>query len=144
MYSLKVADKCNLKDISCDIINIVFKLFDNLPENGIQINELITVINTLYSSHIIDNDAYQGFATKITQYSSKLSHKPDQCIMIAKCTRLFWKEDDGYKDSKLVLECLQKSLKVADNCSGSNTLELFIDILNEYIFYYNQQCDSVY
>jgi len=42
-----------------------------------------------------------------------------------------------YKDEKRVLECLQKSLKVADTCMDSSTnVQLFIEILNEYLYYY--------
>jgi vacuolar protein sorting-associated protein 35 len=42
------------------------------------------------------------------------------------------------------LECLQKSLKVADSCMDRVTsLELFVEILNQCIYYYDQGNDVV-
>lgn len=107
---------------------------------------MLLLINGLYYTTNITNDLYCNYTTKTSQYSSKLIKKNDQCLSILKCSHLFWKEcDNGYKDPKLVLECLQRSLKIADTNTNSNNnpIELFIDTLNEYLYYYNQKCDSV-
>lgn len=41
------------------------------------------------------------------------------------------------KDNKRILECLQKSLRIADGCLDTNvSLELFIEILNRSLYYF--------
>ena len=56
--------------------------------------------------------------------------------MVALCSHLFWpRYPDGverYNDSERVLECMQRSLKIASNCNPN----LFVEILDRYIFYF--------
>lgn len=49
-----------------------------------------------------------------------------------------------YRDGKRVLECLQRALRVADSCMETATsIELFVEILDRYVYYFDQQNDSV-
>lgn len=49
-----------------------------------------------------------------------------------------------YRDGKRVLECLQRALRVADACMDSAvSVELFVEILNRYVYYYDQQNEQV-
>jgi len=42
------------------------------------------------------------------------------------------------------LECLQKSLKIADTCMDSSmNVHLFVEILNQYLYYFENGCDVV-
>lgn len=44
----------------------------------------------------------------------------------------------------LVLECLQKSLKIADTCmAASLNVLLFVEILNQYIYYFSMRNEMV-
>ena len=75
------------------------------------------------------------------RYAAKLLKKPDQCRMVTLCSHLFWagKATDAkhYHDPRRVLECLQRSLKIADVCmSSSMHVHLFVEILNQYLFYF--------
>lgn len=43
----------------------------------------------------------------------------------------------GRRDARRVLECLQRSLKIADVCiTGGVNAQLFIEILNHYVFFF--------
>jgi len=45
-----------------------------------------------------------------------------------------------------VLECLKKSLKIADGLSGVDSavgINLFVEILNEYVYYYLKNNDAI-
>lgn len=43
----------------------------------------------------------------------------------------------GRRDSRRVLECLQRSLKIADVCiTGGVNAQLFIEILNHYLYFF--------
>jgi vacuolar protein sorting-associated protein 35 len=47
-------------------------------------------------------------------------------------------------EGKRVMECLQKALRVADNCmEGGQNVALFVDLLNKYLYYRAQGCDLV-
>lgn len=49
-----------------------------------------------------------------------------------------------YRDGKRVLECLQRALRVADSCMETSTsIELFAEILDRYVYYFDQQNESV-
>lgn len=43
-----------------------------------------------------------------------------------------------------MLECLQRALRVADSCMETATsIELFVEILDRYVYYFDQQNESV-
>ena len=47
-------------------------------------------------------------------------------------------EPSGRRQEKLVLDCLRKALKIADQCQQTSAkhLVLFVDILNQYVYFY--------
>jgi hypothetical protein len=43
-----------------------------------------------------------------------------------------------------VLECLQRALRVADACmDAAVSVELFVEILNRYVYYFDQENEAV-
>lgn len=53
-------------------------------------------------------------------------------------------ENNLYRDGKRVLECLQRALRVADACMDTAvSVELFVEILNRYVYYFDQQNEAV-
>ena len=49
-----------------------------------------------------------------------------------------------YRDGKRVLECLQRALRVADACmDAAVSVELFVEILNRYVYYFDQENEAV-
>jgi len=50
----------------------------------------------------------------------------------------------SYRDGKRVLECLQRALRVADACMDTAvSVELFVEILNRYVYYFDQENEAV-
>ena len=48
------------------------------------------------------------------------------------------------KDGKRVLECLQKSLRIANSCIDErSTVEIFCSALDQYLYYFEQQVEAV-
>jgi len=41
-----------------------------------------------------------------------------------------------------VLACLQRSLKIANGCMGSQ-VHLFVEILNKYLYFFDRKCPSI-
>ena len=69
--------------------------------------------------------------------AAKLLKKPDQCRGVLSVSHLFWsgasKASNGQptKDSKKVLDCLKKGLKIAKQCMDPLVqVQLFVEILN--------------
>ncbi|KAK5137487.1 hypothetical protein LTR08_008465 [Meristemomyces frigidus] len=51
---------------------------------------------------------------------------------------------EAYRDGKRVLECLQRALRVADACMDTAvSVELFVEILNRYVYYFDQANEAV-
>lgn len=84
---------------------------------------------------------YESLATKVAKHSLKLTRKPDQCVAVCMASHLFWR-GEIFADGKRVLECLQKALKIA-NTSMNNSAELFVIILNQYLYYYEHKNTEV-
>jgi len=57
------------------------------------------------------------------------------------CSHLFWCVNKEYKNGQRVLECLQKSLKTAGDLSMN--VHLFVEILNEYLYYFENRNEAV-
>ncbi|KAK4691482.1 vacuolar protein sorting-associated protein 35, partial [Lecanoromycetidae sp. Uapishka_2] len=75
--------------------------------------------------------AYEFFAQAFTIYEEAISDSRAQFQAL-------------YRDGKRVLECLQRALRVADACMDTAvSVELFVEILNRYVYYFDQQNETV-
>lgn len=96
---------------------------------------------------VFGEENYDALSTKTAVHSAKLLKKHDQCRAVYMCSHLFWKpggEGEGYKEGKRVLECLQKSLRIADACMDSSmNVKLFVEILSEYLYYFEAKNEAV-
>ncbi|CAB1113798.1 unnamed protein product [Ectocarpus sp. CCAP 1310/34] len=135
------ADRTGFKAIAYEFFSQAFILYeDELSDSKAQVRALVSMAGTLLSCEGFDPVDYDALATKTAQYAAKLLKKPDQCRMVTLCSHLFWSPDEaapGRRDARRVLECLQRSLKIADVCiAGGMNAQLFIEILNHYIFFF--------
>ena len=113
---------------------------------------MTNIISSLHACQNFDPANYENLITRATQYSAKLLKKPDQCRMVCMCAQLFWKdarktsrgEGTAYHRPKEVLECLQRSLKIADVCMASSMhVPLFVEILNSYLVLFERRCPAI-
>lgn len=161
----QISNECKLNNISYEFFIESFIIYEeNIIESKIQIQCLMNIINKLISMDqmiILDVEEFNKLITKATLYGSRLLKKTDQCRAIYNSSHLWWinkeeeeeDEDDEViteeveeedtnqislkKDDKRVLECLQKSLRIADSIMDNNvSIELFIEILNQSIYYF--------
>ena len=125
---------------------------ENIADSKAQLAAITQIVGTLQGSRSFSTENYDTLTTKCALYSNKLLKKPDQCLAIQLCSHLFWavsKDADAkdvqlYHDGKRVLECLQKSLKIADACmEASVNVQLFVEILNRYLYYYEKRAEAV-
>jgi len=143
------AGKCgnDFETIAYEFVTQAFVIYEEqISDSQSQFNAIALIIGTLQNIDIFGDENYDTLITKTALHSSKLLKKPDQCRAICMCSHLWWcqKSENAYKNGKRVLECLQKSLKIADTCMDSSmNVHLFVEILNEYLYYYENQNDAV-
>lgn len=136
------ADQCEFKNIAYEFVSQASILYeDELTDSKAQLRALISMVGTLLACRNFDEPDYDTLSTKTTQYAAKLLKKPDQCRMVTLCSHLFWvakaEDEKHYHDPRRVLECLQRSLKIADVCmSSSMHVHLFVEILDQYLYYF--------
>jgi vacuolar protein sorting-associated protein 35 len=132
-----------------DFMTQAFILYeDEMADSKAQLRALNLMVGTLMECRNFDETNYDTLITKTTKYAAKLLKKPDQCRMVSACSHLFWAglEDDPkhYHDGRRVLECLQRSLKIADVCMTSSAhVQLFVEILNQYLYYFERGNESI-
>lgn len=130
-------------------------------------------VATLHHTRNMSAESYDTLATKATQHSARLLKKPDQCRAVAKASFLFSVSavhapqkapaadgdaaaaDDAAgtsdadaavsgREPKRVLECLQRSLKIADACKvASMHTPLFVETLDMYLVHFAHRCAAI-
>jgi len=136
--------------IAYDFLTQAFLVYeDEISESNAQIRAITSIVGSLLSCKTFEKTDYEALITKTAQYSAKLLKKPDQCRMVCLCSRLFYvggKDDvNTYRNPQRVLECLQRGLKIADACSmsSSSNVQLFVEILDYYVYYYEIENPSI-
>lgn len=118
---------------------------DSIGGGSLAFQSILSIANKLYTLKSFNKENYESLITKLTLYGSKLLKKQDQCRAVYYCAHLWcWsdyfpnenEDEPQFKDSKRVLECLQKALRVADSCMDPYlSLKLFIEILNRSLIF---------
>lgn len=135
------SDFCRFEEISYEFITQSLVIYENsITDSKHQFRCLQLLIGAVQQTRAFSQENYETLAAKLAQHSSRLLIKPDQCRAIYSVSHLFW--TPTYKDGKRVLECLQKALKVADTCMETE-MNLFIEILKEYLYYYLNNNESI-
>lgn len=112
-----------------------------LRDSITQVNCVANMIGSLLSCKGFSPNDYEALSTKVTQFAARLVKKVDQCRMVMWCSHLFYDYAGGYQNAQRALECLQRSLKIADVCVSSSpiNLQLFIDILDTYLYHFEKK-----
>jgi len=144
LQSAQAASYCSFETIAYEFVTQAFIIYEeDISESKAQFNAITLFIGTLQTLTCFSGDNYDTLVTKTAQQSAKLLKKPDQTRAVANCSHLFWSQND-HKDGKRVLECLQKSLKIAGlSMDATTSASLFVEILNEYLYYFENRNPDV-
>ena len=146
-----VADLKGLEDSAYDFMTAAFDIYENsIPDTKAQVEALAMLIGTLNECENFGEDNWDTLITSATKWSIKLLKKSDQCRAVYSCSHLFWgKNEDGSikETSEKVLVCLKRALTIAKQAQGMGKssrgdvgpVELFIAILNRYLYFFDQQ-----
>ncbi|KAJ5494069.1 Vacuolar protein sorting-associated protein 35 [Penicillium fimorum] len=151
----EVADQTGFEEVSYEFFAQAFTIYeDAISDSRAQFQAVCIISGALHGSRGFSKENYDTLITKAALHGSKLLKKPDQCRAVYLASHLWWVvenpqrgEDDPkdlYRDGKRVLECLQRALRVADACMDTAvSVELFVEILNRYVYYFDQQNETV-
>ncbi|ETI24161.1 hypothetical protein G647_03530 [Cladophialophora carrionii CBS 160.54] len=150
----QVADQCGFEEFAYEFFAQAFTIYeDSISDSRAQFQAVCIIAGALQMSRGFGKENYDTLITKAALHGSKLLKKPDQCRAVYLASHLWWcteipgREEDPknfYRDGKRVLECLQRALRVADACMDTAvSVELFVEILNRYVYYFDQQNETV-
>ncbi|KAJ9643856.1 retromer complex subunit Vps35 [Knufia peltigerae] len=150
----QIADQCGFEEFAYEFFAQAFTVYeDSISDSRAQFQAVCIIAGALQTTRGFGKENYDTLITKAALHGSKLLKKPDQCRAVYLASHLWWcveipgKEEDPkdfYRDGKRVLECLQRALRVADACMDTAvSVELFVEILNRYVYYFDQQNETV-
>eukprot|EP01090_Pellita_catalonica_P016960 TRINITY_DN5017_c0_g1_i2.p1 TRINITY_DN5017_c0_g1~~TRINITY_DN5017_c0_g1_i2.p1 ORF type:complete len:830 (-),score=162.17 TRINITY_DN5017_c0_g1_i2:86-2392(-) len=137
------ASICGFETIAYEFLTQVFEIYEaEVADSKAQFRAINEIIGTLQRMTVFGHDNYDTLITKTYMHAKKLLKKHDQCRAAYVCSHLFWAGE--YKDGRKVLACLQSSLRVADTCMDSAlNVRLFVEILNEYLYFFHHENEAV-
>ncbi|KAL8763747.1 MAG: hypothetical protein Q9184_000539 [Pyrenodesmia sp. 2 TL-2023] len=151
----QVADQTGFEEVAYEFFAQAFTIYEEaISDSRAQFQAVCVIAGALHVTRGFSKENYDTLITKCALHGSKLLKKPDQCRAVYLASHLWWAveipakgEEDPknlYRDGKRVLECLQRALRVADACMDTAiSVELFVEILNRYVYYFDQQNETV-
>ncbi|KAG9242751.1 vacuolar protein sorting-associated protein 35 [Calycina marina] len=152
----QIADQTGAEEVSYEFFAQAFTVYEEaISDSRAQFQAVCVIAGALHESRNFGKENYDTLITKCALHGSKLLKKPDQCRAVYLASHLWWavpnvakgetEETQGlYRDGKRVLECLQRALRVADACMDTAvSVELFVEMLNRYVYYFDQQNEAV-
>jgi len=150
----QVADDCGLEELTYEFFVQAFVTYEeSISESRAQLQAITGIISSLQSSRVFGPDNYDTLITKAALHGSKLLKKSHQATAVLYASHMWWQGDEAHRESrtkpplrdgKRVLECLQKSLRIATGCIDELTsVQLYVDALDRYIYYFEQGVEAV-
>ncbi|KAL9598374.1 MAG: hypothetical protein Q9219_004536 [cf. Caloplaca sp. 3 TL-2023] len=151
----QIADQTGFEEVAYEFFAQAFTIYEEaISDSRAQFQAVCVIAGALHVTRGFSKENYDTLITKCALHGSKLLKKPDQCRAVYLASHLWWAveisakgEEDPqnlYRDGKRVLECLQRALRVADACMDTAvSVELFVEILNRYVYYFDQQNETV-
>ncbi|XP_074645707.1 vacuolar protein sorting-associated protein 35-like [Tubulanus polymorphus] len=141
----------NYETVAYEFMSQAFTLYeDEISDSKAQLAAITLIIGTFEQMSCFGEENHEPLRTQCALAASKLLKKPDQCRGVSVCSHLFWsgKSTEGdsaeMHDGKRVMECLKKGLRIANQCMDNSVqVQLFVEILNHYIYFYEKGNDQV-
>lgn len=147
LLAAQSADEAGFEELCYEFYVQAFTIYEeSISESKRQINAITLIISTLFTSRSFGPDNYDTLITKAALHGAKLLKKPHQAKAIMLASHMWWqtelpgrlsvKEKPLLRDGKRVLECLQKSLRIANSCIDErSTIDIFCSALDQYLYY---------
>lgn len=141
----------NYETVAYEFISQAFSLYeDEISDSKAQLSAITLIMGTVEQTSCFCEENHEPLRTQCALAASKLLKKPDQCRGVGLCSHLFWsgktQESNGEEmhDSKRVVECLKKGLRIATQCMDSSVqVQLFVELLNYYIYFFEKGNEQI-
>ncbi|SGY56802.1 BQ5605_C006g04174 [Microbotryum silenes-dioicae] len=156
LLALSAADEANLEELAYEFAVQAFTIYEeSISESRAQLQAITLIIGTLQATRVFGMDNYDTLITKAALHGAKLLKKGQQATAVALASHLWWQTDNvavkeidsdkaPFRDGKRVLECLQKSLRIATSSIDELTsVQLFCDALDQYLWYYERGVEAI-
>ncbi|EIN13275.1 vacuolar protein sorting-associated protein 35 [Punctularia strigosozonata HHB-11173 SS5] len=170
LLAAQVSDECDFEDLTYDLYVQAFTVYEeSISESRAQLQAITLIIGTLQGARVFGVDNYDTLITKAALHGSKLLKKPHQAAAVNLASHLWWQDlgpdeempvrlekladaEEGessqkaypHQDSKRVLECLQKALRIANSATEEIiTIQLYCDTLDQYVYYFDRGAEAV-
>ncbi|KAJ3515633.1 hypothetical protein NLJ89_g1633 [Agrocybe chaxingu] len=164
LLSAQIADECGFEDLAYDFYVQAFSVYeDSISESRAQLQAITLIIGTLAGAKVFNVDNFDTLITKAALHGAKLLKKSHQATATegesekvekaASAEKPAAAKEDGeavavkaypHQDSKRVLECLQKSLRIANSAIEEIvTVQLYCDTLDQYLYYLDRGASTV-
>ncbi|KIY47630.1 vacuolar protein sorting-associated protein 35 [Fistulina hepatica ATCC 64428] len=148
LLAAQVADECGFEDLTYDLYVQAFSVYeDSISESRSQLQAITLIIGTLCGARVFGVDNYDTLITKAALHGAKLLKKSHQATAVSLASHLWWQEPPPpypHQDSKRVLECLQKALRIAHSAIEEIVMvQLYCDALDQYIYYLDRGASAI-
>ncbi|PSR71126.1 hypothetical protein PHLCEN_2v12972 [Hermanssonia centrifuga] len=173
LLAAQISDECGFEDLTYDLYVQAFSVYeDSISESRAQLQAITLIIGTLQGAKVFSEDNYDTLITKAALHGARLLKKPHQATAVNLASHLWWQEvspeealnlseepekspvpkEEGadspraypHQDSKRVLECLQKALRIANSVIEEMvTVQLYCDTLDQYLYYLDRGAPAV-
>lgn len=156
LLTAEVADDNGFEELAYEFYVQSFTIYEeSISDSRSQLQAIGLIISTLYKARIFGPDNYDTLITKAALYSAKLLKRPHQAAAVMMASHLWWQVDGAkdvglkhkyplVRDGRRVLECLQKTLRIANGCINEHTtVEIFCHALSKYLYYFEQGVEAV-
>jgi vacuolar protein sorting-associated protein 35 len=141
----------NCETVAYEFMSQAFTLYEEeISDSKAQLAAITLIVATFETMSCFGEENHDPLRSQCAVTASKLLKKPDQCRGVAVSSHLFWsgrtreRPEEETLDGKRVMDCLKKSLRIANQCMDSSAqVQLFVEVLNRYLFYYEKGCDEV-
>eukprot|EP01036_Dinobryon_divergens_P030798 gene30798-40097_t len=158
LQAAQARDEYGSHGITYEFVKDALLIYEcRVVDSRVQIQLLTSIVGTLLCCKHFSKEDYEVLINKVKTYGSMLLDKPDQSRMMSLCSHLYWpprsvlppaahtgEETENaeksattsaierYSDCTKMLECMQSSLRIAQDCNAN----LFVNILDRYLYYF--------
>merc|ERR1712112_357786 len=141
----------NHETVAYEFMSQAFSLYeDEISDSRAQLEAISLIIGTFQQMSCFSEENHDPLRSQCALAAAKLLKKPDQCRGVLAVSHLFWSGASQAtggkptKDTKKVLDCLKKGLKIAKQCMDPLVqVQLFVEILNHYVLFHEAGCESI-
>lgn len=136
--------------IAYEFMSQAFSIYEEeISDSKVQILCIMMLIGTLQRITCFTEESHDPLRTQCALAAAKLLKKPDQCRALMAAANVFWSgrvvnQDTELRDSKRVMDCLKKALRVATQCMDTAVkIQLYVEVADAYAVFQARGVDAI-